>query len=116
MSVEYSNYYNKDENSEMEDVSYMDVDEAELYNDSEIEGTVDEIETTTLMGKVVNAEKVYVRESPSRSAKDISVLNKDTEVLITGVEDDENGNGWYAITTASSIDGYILSDFVAIEE
>lgn len=109
MSIEYVDYYNDNSTDTVDEIITEE-------NTPEVVTVVDESAQTTLMGRVDNADRVYVRMSPSRDSKDLTILDKGAELLITGTEDDVNGNGWYAVTTASSIDGYILSDYVTIEE
>jgi cell wall-associated NlpC family hydrolase len=58
---------------------------------------------------LVNQDAVNIRSAASTSSSKIAVVNKDTVVTVTGIE-----NGWYKVTTVSGKVGYIRSDLVDV--
>lgn len=106
MSIEYTNYFGDDdvETTTIEDGPFVE-EKPSIEEDS-----------ITLMGTVYNAPKVYMRERPDKDANHVSILDKGEEVMIDGTEEDAFGNGWYHLVTASGKEGYMMSEFVKIEE
>lgn len=107
MSIEYTEYF-------ADDVTPDGPSDSELFDMIDEEEVVeDEI---TMMGKVYNTQKVYLREKPTKESKHIAILDKGDEVMIDGTVDDEFGNGWYHLITASGNEGYMMAEFVKIVE
>lgn len=102
MSIDYTSY--TDEETELFDS----IEENEIEEHSE--------DLTTMMGKVYNAKKVYLRQDASKDSSPVTVLNEDEEVMIDGAVDDDFGNGWYHLITAKSNEGYAMSEFIKIVE
>lgn len=70
----------------------------------------DEPKKELQMGKIANAEKVYLRSEPEvREGNDIKVLDKGTEVLISDISVE-----WCKICTESGLEGYVMKKFVDI--
>lgn len=104
MSIEYVDYFGKDEVEPTIDSIVEDVEE-----------TVAE-EHPTMMGKIYNTSKVYMRKAPNKESSHVDILEKDEEVMIDGTEEDALGNVWYHLITASGNEGYTMSEFVKIVE
>lgn len=100
MSIEYTDYFGDNEDHEIV---------------TEVVPS-DDVQDKTMMGEIYNADKVYMRENPSKESAHIAVLEKGEEIMIDGTEDDELGNGWYHIITASGNEGYTMSEFIKIVE
>ena len=103
MSVDYTSY--------SEDFQTEFVDDVVIADEALISQ-----EDQTMMGVIHNTQKVYLRKEASKESPHVAVLNKDDEVMIDGVYNDDLGNGWYHLITASGNEGYTMSDFVKIVE
>lgn len=80
-----------------------------------VEETVEITETHAepIKGKVVGCDKLRVRSGSDTNADVISILDKDTEIII----DLENSTEeFYKVTTASGLEGYCMIRFIKIEE
>lgn len=102
MSIEYTDYFGSDEATSIDSVE-------------PIEETTSE-EHPTMMGKIYNTEKVYMRKGPDKDSHHIAILDKGEEVMVDGTETDTLGNNWYHLITASGNEGYTMSEFVKIVE
>lgn len=109
MSIEYTDYFG-------DEVKIDDVDTEQTID--EVDEVVEEetVEPITMMGVISNTKKVYMREAPSKESSHIAVLEEGDEVMIDGTDEDNTGQGWYHLITASGNEGYIMSDFVKIVE
>lgn len=99
MSIDYTSYSNDD-----------------IYNEPVVEASYEEViveeesEKELQMGKIANAEKVYLRSEPEvRNGNDVKVLDNGTDVLISDISDE-----WYKICTESGLEGYVMKKFVDI--
>ena len=68
------------------------------------------------MGVIYNTQKVYLREGAGKEFDDLTILTKGDEVFVSGITTDSDGNAWCEVTTAMGIEGFIMSEFVKIEE
>lgn len=87
-------------------------DEETIIDDVEL--PVVETAKTESIGVVANTEKVYMRQDPDKSSPSVTVMSKDDEVIIDGVETDSFGNDWYHLTNAKGAEGYTMAEFIEI--
>lgn len=99
MSIDYTSYSNDDTYNE----PVMDASFEEVVVEEEPEKELQ-------MGKIANAEKVYLRSEPEvRDGNDVKVLDKGTDVLIGDISGE-----WCKICTESGLEGYVMKKFVDI--
>lgn len=99
MSIDYTSYSNDDIHNEP-------IIEA-FYEEVPVE---EEPKTELQMGKIANAEKVYLRSEPEvRDGNDVKVLDKGTDILISDISGE-----WCKICTESGLEGYVMKKFVDI--
>lgn len=100
----------------------MSIDYTSYSDDVMKNETVDVVEKPTIeefptmMGRIYNTKKVYMRKRPDKESSHVAILDEGEEVMIDGTEDDVLGNGWYHLITASGNEGYTMSEFVKIVE
>lgn len=99
MSIDYTSYSDDFDNTI----------NSETINDTDSNDKV-------LMGSVANCNRVYVRSEADKDSDPLTDLIEGSELLISGTFDDDLGNGWYQVCTASGIDGYIMSKFVKLND
>ena len=77
----------------------------------EVKTEVEEITAEPLLAKIANCEKVYVREFASKESDPKTVLAKDEDIFVEEFDED-----WYKVTTSHDIEGFVMKDFVEIDE
>lgn len=85
------------------------ITEAEVDNVVEDHGPV---EPDILKGVVANCELLNVREEPTRDSAAIAVIKKGDELMVDRIF---NENGFCKVITESSVEGYCVRKFIAIE-
>lgn len=70
--------------------------------------SVEEIE----MGIVVDCDKLNVREEPNANSAVLSIIERSTEVMI---DESESTDEFYKICTETSIEGFCMKKFIAIQ-
>lgn len=95
---------------------YTSYSNGDIYNEPVVEVAYDEVtveeesEKELQMGKIANAEKVYLRSEPEvRDGNDVKVLDKGTDVLISDISGE-----WCKICTESGLEGYVMKKFIDI--
>lgn len=106
--IDYSNNFKKNDNEKIIKEIFTSVDDHE-------EQIVDD-EDNMEMGVIYNTQKVYLREGAGKEFNYLTILTKGDEVFVSGETEDSDGNTWFEVTTAMGIEGFIMSDFVKIEE
>lgn len=106
MSIDYTSY--------SDDV----IDETFVEDpiDEVIEEDTQNYDDPTMMGVIYNTKRVYLREQPTKTSPHITVLDCGDDVMIDGTAEDEFGNGWYHLITASGNEGYTMAEYVKIVE
>lgn len=97
-------------------IDYTSYSSDDTYNESTMEASYEEVvveeelEKELQMGKIANADKVYLRSEPEvREGNDVKVLDKGTDVLISDISSE-----WCKICTESGLEGYVMKKFVDI--
>lgn len=112
MGIDYTAY------SDYDGLTYdtATVDEVPTVVEEPVE--VDEIETTEAVSedskiiKVDNAKKVYIRDAPSKDGNQLTVVTKDSELMVIGASEiDNEDNLWHNVCTESGIEGYVMAKF-----
>ena len=65
-----------------------------------------------MMGIVINCQKLNVRERPNVDSKVVTVVTYLDELEVNECEFD---NDWYAVCTATGIEGFCMKKFVAVK-
>lgn len=68
-------------------------------------------ETTPITGIVSNCDKLNVRKEASDKADVLTVIKKDTNVVI---DKDESPRGWYKVSV-NNISGYCMKKYISIK-
>ena len=77
---------------------------------------IEEEETTdpTPMGKVL-ASRLYIRKGPGTNYEPITDIPQGTDVLIVSGHDD-NYTDWYEVMTASGQEGFVMKEFIELND
>lgn len=118
MSKNYTNYNKpKRHNPIPTDVVNADV-EPVVETAVPIVDSADEVDVveaapeTTVKEGYVNVPKLNVRKLPSPTATPVTVINKDTKVLI---DPDYETVEWVKVTLESGIEGYCMKKFITVK-
>lgn len=79
--------------------------------DSSYESGPDEESTGPFYAKISNCNKVYLRSDSNKDSEWIKILDKDTEVIV-----EDWNEYWYKVFTNSGAEGFVMKDFVEIED
>lgn len=107
MHTDYVNFTNDDANAD-----YAEPITAEFHDivDEVVEDTTtDQTENTSKMGKVICC-KLYLRSEPSTESKEVTILNKDEELMIVSEDDPD----WYGVYTAAGLEGFCMKEFIEV--
>lgn len=74
-----------------------------------VENVAEEVIAVT--GIVCNCDKLNVRKEPSDKADVLTVIKKDTKVVI---DKDESPRGWYKVSV-NNITGYCMKKYISIK-
>lgn len=66
-----------------------------------------------LVGIVVDCTRLNVRQTPNKGGKVVATIPVGTELLIDG---DQLDDEYYAVCTASGIEGFCMKQFIEIQE
>lgn len=102
----YNKFYKKDINEQEIETNTQLIYE----NEPESRDFAEEKNDGPFYAKVANCNKVYLREQADKDSQWIKILEKDDDILI-----EEWNDYWYKATTNSGCDGFIMKDFVQIE-
>lgn len=79
-----------------------------------VAGTDEEAqESTELVGTVANCVRLNVREAPNPTAPVICTIPRGTEVVIV---EDESTDEFYAVYTATGIDGFCMKQYISVNQ
>lgn len=102
------NYRNYSKSNQVKEQDKMDfVDPEKIENDTFIDPEKEDKD-----GVVVDCEKLYVREEPSKVSKPLAIINKSDSVRV------HNGSStptFYKVTTEDGVEGYCMRAYVAID-
>lgn len=101
--VNFSNDENKPVVEETTTAEFLDCIEVPPIED--VENAKDE----TKMGKVI-CGKLYLRSKPSAEGEEITILNKDEELMIVSEEEE-----WYEVYTAAGQEGFCKKEFIKVD-
>lgn len=91
----------------------LDVDSNDLIHsveDIEAEAETEEVE---MFGVVTNCLKLNIREKPDKNSGIVTVVTCLTELKIDPTMSTDD---WYAVCTASGIEGFCMKKFVAVRQ
>lgn len=85
----------------------------DIFDENNVE-LVEDIQETVEETKfgVVESDKLIVRDYPDIKADIVSIIDKNSEVMIYDLESTEE---FYAICTASGIEGFCMKQFIAVQ-
>lgn len=102
--IDYTEYSNDGYMNEMF------VEEPVVEEVETVETEEEIVEDETPIG-LVTANHLYLRESPSKKSKEVTVLDKDDEVM--ALEPIDYNDEWCHVCTSSGAEGYVMLKFVS---
>lgn len=114
MNIDYTSHFDNDEEIKEFFTPIEETEEIEHEVETDTVETEEVEEEKTLMGVVAHTKEVYVRSKPSKESDPVTTVKEGKDVLITGVSEITPGDSWYAVTTETGKDGYIMSSYVDI--
>ena len=67
----------------------------------------------TKVGVVSNCSRLNVRQNPHKGSEVLAIIEEDDEVIVKPSKSTRN---WYFVQTESGVEGYCMTDFVALSE
>lgn len=86
-------------------------DSAEIVEDTPVTETVEEV--AEVFGVVTDCLRLNIREEPTKDSAVAAIVTCLDELKI---DPDNSTDDWYAVCTASGVEGFCMKKFVAIRQ
>lgn len=86
-------------------------DSAEIVEDTPVTETVEEV--AEVFGVVTDCLRLNIREEPTQDSAVVTIVTCLDELKI---DPDNSTDEWYAVCTASGVEGFCMKKFVAVRQ
>lgn len=86
-------------------------DSAEIVEDTPVTETVEEV--AEVFGVVTDCLRLNIREEPTKDSAVVTIVTCLDELKI---DPDNSTDEWYAVCTASGVEGFCMKKFVAVRQ
>lgn len=86
-------------------------DSAEIIEDTPVTETVEEV--AEVFGVVTDCLRLNIREEPTKDSAVVTIVTCLDELKI---DPDNSTDEWYAVCTASGVEGFCMKKFVAVRQ
>lgn len=86
-------------------------DSAEIVEDTPVTETVEEV--AEVFGVVTDCLRLNIREKPAKDSAVVTIVTCLDELKI---DPDNSTDDWYAVCTASGVEGFCMKKFVAVRQ
>lgn len=86
-------------------------DSAEIVEDTPVTETVEEV--AEVFGVVTDCLRLNIREKPTKDSTVVTIVTCLDELKI---DPDNSTDDWYAVCTASGVEGFCMKKFVAVRQ
>lgn len=105
MNTNYVNFSNDENEPVVEEFTTAEF--LDCVDTSSVEG-FENAKDETKMGKVI-CRKLYLRSKPSTESKEVTILNKDEELMVVSEKEE-----WYEVYTAAGQEGFCKKEFIKV--
>lgn len=86
-------------------------DSAEIVQDTPVTETMEEV--AEVFGVVTDCLRLNIREKPAKDSAVVTIVTCLDELKI---DPDNSTDDWYAVCTASGVEGFCMKKFVAVRQ